>query len=378
MKIALVHDYLRTFGGGERVLLALHRIWPDAQIYVATADYQRIGPKREELKDLNIKTSWAQYFFPFVKKPLLYRPFIPLVWKSINVGEVDVVITSSGANISKGVRVPKNALHICYCHTTPRYLYGLTTESDFLLKIPIFGGLVKLINKYLLKYDQKTSKTVDYFVANSENVRNRIKDAYNLDSVVVHPPVNIKNNSNSHISHLTSHISDYYLVVSRLVPYKNIDLIVKAFNDLNLPLYIVGAGIERKRLEGIANSNVKFFGEVSDSQLVDMYQHSKAFVVATTDEDFGITPIEAQSYGKPVIAYKSGGLQETVIEGKTGIFFEKLTIESLTDAVARFEKMKFEADNCIENAKKFSEEVFSEKMKDIMENGLKQKRGGKK
>src|SRR3972149_2950898 len=214
-KVAIAHDYLRTFGGGERVILPMHEIWPKAKISVATADYKRMGVPGEKFRKLEIKTSWAQKIPFFVKKPLLYRFLLPLIWSSLKVGNVDVVISSSGSNISKGVKIPKGAIHICYCHTPPRFLYSLKTETA-LLNNPFIKFVASPAMAFLKYYDKKTSRNVDLFIANSRNVKSRIKKEYNRDALVVYPPCSTPNNLNK------AKAGNYYLVVSRLIKYKNI------------------------------------------------------------------------------------------------------------------------------------------------------------
>ena len=359
LKVAIVHDYLRTFGGGERVLLSLHKIWPNAKIYVASADYKRMGSFGEVFRGLNIQTSWVQKIPPFVKKPLLYRPLLPLIWPSIDVGNVDVVISSSGGNIAKGVRVTEGAIHICYCHTPPRYLYGYKTETNF-SKIPVISVLADLVLHYLLKFDQKTNKGVDYFIANSQNVKSRIKKFYKRDSLVVYPPCFVPKRLAKPKEGL------YYLVVSRLVRYKNVDLVIKTFNKLGLPLKIVGTGRDRERLQKIAKDNIELVGEASEEKLYNYFKYCKALIVTTEEEDFGITPVEAQGFGRPVIAYYSGGLRESVIEGETGIFFRRLSVESLLNATEKFRRMNFDFRRVRLNAKTFSEKRFKEQIKSFV------------
>lgn len=356
LKIAIVHDYLRTFGGGERVLLALHDIWPAARIFVATADYRRMGQFGKRFKKLGIVTSGAQKIPLFVKKPLLYRFLLPIIWSSVDVGDVDVVISSSGSNIAKGIRIPKGVVHVCYCHTPPRFLYGIETETNY-LEHALVALLVKPLLSVLRSYDQKTSQNVDLFLANSKNVRERIRKFYNRDSQVIYPPCKIPSKTTSDVS------KNFYLSVGRLTKYKNVDLVVSAFNVLNLPLKIIGDGEEASKLKKIAKPNIEFLGEISDQALINNYKECKALVVAATNEDFGISAVEAQGYGKPVIAYLSGGYNETVIDGKTGVFFKNLTAEDLIDGVRRFETMDFKRKVIWENASRFSENRFKEAMK---------------
>lgn len=364
IKVAIVHDYLRTYGGGERVLEELHNIWPKAKIYVATADYTRMGTFANKFKGMDIETSWAQAFPFFVKWPILYRFILPFVWSTIKLGDADVVISSSGSNMSKGVRTPDNAIHICYCHTPPRFLYSLNTETPY-LDTPWLKVISKPFINLLKAYDKITSKNVDTFIANSINVQKRIKNSYHRNSIVVYPPCNIPTKFKSYKK------GDYFLVVSRLVRYKNIDLIIKAFNQNNLQLKIVGAGRDETKLRKLAGNNVEFLGAVSDNRLKELYAETKALLVATDDEDFGMTAAEAQGFGTPVIAFYSGGIKETVIESVNGIFFYHKTVKSLVNAIKKFNSIKFDQKIIWSKSQKFSKERFKRSIKIALEARLK-------
>jgi exopolysaccharide biosynthesis WecB/TagA/CpsF family protein len=364
IKVVITHDYLRTFGGAERVLLILHEIFPKARVYMTTADYKRMGRFGSLFRKLDIETSWAQKLFVFVKKPILYRPILPLVWRSLDVGDVDVVISSSGANIAKAVKIPEGAVHVCYCHTPPRYLYGLETETNF-VRTPFLGFFVRMVINYLRVYDQMTSRRVDFFIANSETVKRRIQRYYKRESLIIYPSSNLVNTRKSEIircSKISRKKIDYFLVVSRLVSYKHIDVIIKTFNVLGYPLKIVGDGPGRVDLERMAASNVKFVGLISDEELKSYYKNCKALIVTTPEEDFGLTPVEAQSFGRPVIAYYSGGLKESVVEGKTGIFFRRFDEESIKKAIQKFEKTKFNSTTCFNNSQRFSKVNFKKSL----------------
>lgn len=362
LNVAIVHDYLTTYGGAERVLEELHNIWPAAKIYTATADYGRMGIFAGRFKNLNIKTSWAQNIPIFVKMPLLYRFLLPMIWSSINIGNPDIVISSSGSNMAKGVRIPKKAIHICYCYTPPRFLHGLGTETNY-LNIPIFKLLTYPFFLILKHYDLKTNEKVNLFIADSQTVKLRINKFYKNHAVVIYPPCEIPDKFNEVKS------DNYYLVVSRLVKYKNVDLIVKAFKTLKLPLKIIGKGRDLKELKKMAanSKNIEFLGEVHEKKLRDAYKKCKALVVATKNEDFGMTIPEASGCGKPVIAYFSGGLKETVVNGKTGIFFYKLNEKNIVSAVHKFEKMKFDPKAIWLFSQKFSKKTFKRNIKSIVE-----------
>lgn len=369
MKIAIVHDYFREFGGGERVVQALHEVWPKAPIYTSFTDWSRMGLFAPKFKKLKIKTSWAQHFCAIKKYPGPLRFLIPFVWRSFNFDGFDIVLSSSGANIAKGIQTPPKTMHICYCHTPPHYLYGYTTSVAFEKYWPlqIYSQLLSFFLRY---YDFQTSLKVDYFIANSHEVASRIKKFYKRESMVIYPPVSLPQKPRKGVS-LTKikkrPLQNYFLSGGRLERFKNFDLVIKSFNQLKLPLLIYGTGRQEKNLKKLAGSTIKFLGQVSDAKLASYYANSKAFIFTSENEDFGITPVEAQAYGKPVIAYFSGGVKETILEGKTGLFFKKLTVESLVQTVRKFAKLNFKPEACHQQAQKFSKERFEKEIKKFVE-----------
>ncbi|MEK7112880.1 MAG: glycosyltransferase [Patescibacteria group bacterium] len=356
-KVALVHDYLSEFGGAERVLLTLSEIYPEAPIY--TSFYRKDSPAWERFKDKDVRPSWVHYI-PFFNK-YLHSPLrflAPLVWGSFDFSGYDVVIGSSGWYITKGFKKGKKTVEICYCHTPPRWLYGYKTSIEFQKYWPV-RIYAAIIGHFMRMYDFTVAQKVDYFIANSKNVAERINKFYRRDSTVIYPPVEL-----TEIPKVKK--GDYYLVISRIVGGKGLDLVVKAAIKLGLELKIAGkpAGyyMEYKRLERLSKKNVEFLGYVSDRQLAGLYAGAKAFLALATDEDFGITPVEAMLAGTPVIAFRGGGYLESVIDGKTGIFFDQPTKESLIGAIKKFEKVKIDPEDCINQAKKFSKERFKKLM----------------
>lgn len=358
MKIALVHDYLNEFGGAERVLLTLSEIWPKAPIY--TAFYRKNSPAWERFKNKNIKVSWAHYI-PFFNNKLHspLRFLAPLIWGSFDFSKYDAVIGSAGWYITKGFRKGKKTIEICYCHTPPRWLYGYKTSIEWQKYWPVRVYAV-IIGHFMRMYDFKSAQKVDYFIANSKNVALRIKKFYRRNSKVIYPPVELPK-----VPRVKK--DDYYLVISRIVGGKGLDLAVEAAIKLGIKLKIAGkpAGyyMEYKKLTKMSKGNVEFLGYVTDQELVKLYTGAKAFWALATDEDFGITPVEAMLTGTPVIAFRGGGYMESVIEGKTGVFFDKPTVDSLARAVRRFEKMDIKSEDCIKQAKKFSKERFKKQIK---------------
>lgn len=361
MKIALVHDYLNEFGGAERVLLALSEIWPDAPIY--TAFYRKNSPAWERFKNKNIKVSWAHYI-PFFNNKLHspLRFLAPLIWGSFDFSKYDVVISSAGWYVTKGFRKGKKTVEICYCHTPPRWLYGYQTSIEWQKYWPV-RVYAAIIGHFMRIYDFKSAQKVDYFIANSKNVASRIKKFYRRNSKVIYPPVELLKASRVKKG-------DYYLVISRIVGGKGLDLAVEAAMKLGIKLKIAGkpAGyyMEYKRLTKMSKGKVEFLGYVTDQELVKLYTGAKAFLALATDEDFGITLVEAMLAGTPVIAFRGGGYIESVIEGKTGVFFDESTVDSLTKAIREFERTKIKSEDCIKQARKFSKERFKKEIKEFV------------
>jgi len=366
MKIAIVHDYLIDSGGAERVLLALCEIYPDAPVYTLIYRKEKMGYLRDKFDNIKIIQSWFGRL-PFADKlisPL--RFLIPTIWKSIDLTSYDLIISSASWAITKGFDKKDGAIEICYCHTPPRYLYGFDTSRKF---TGLMGKLVKfyglIVNHFMRKYDFNQAQKVDYFIANSKEVAGRIQKFYHRDSIVIYPPIELAgSNKPLDISR------DYYLAGGRLVSSKNFDLIIKTFNKLKLPLKFYGSGPASESLKAISGPTIQVLGRVSDEKMAELFAGAKAYMLAEKDEDFGMTPVEAMSFGTPVIAFKGGGYLESVIDGKTGVFFDELTIESLSKAIKHFgglNNRSITAENCINQAKKFSKERFKKEIKSFVE-----------
>jgi glycosyltransferase involved in cell wall biosynthesis len=355
MKIAIVHDYLNQFGGAERVVEALHEIYPDAPIY--TSIYLP-GRMPESFKKMDIRTSFMQKL-PFLTKHFKkYLLLYPLAFASFDMSEYDVVISSSSA-FAKGVKKKKGAVHICYCYTPARFIWRY---EDYVEKESLnwlFRLILPLFIRILKAWDLKTNDKVDHFIAISNYIAKRIESIYNRKSEVIYPPVNVSDFMPGR------GISEHFLIVSRLNAYKKIDVAIKAFNVLGLRLKIIGDGPYRKYLESIANSNIEFLGKVPDKDLAGHYGKCKALIFPG-DEDFGIVPVEAQAAGRPVIAYAKGGALETVIKDKTGVFFYEQTEGSLIEAVKRTLDMGFDPKLIRENALRFDKEVFKQKIREYV------------
>lgn len=368
MNVALVHDYLNDFGGAERVLEVLAEMYPKAPIY--TAFCRKDSTAYERFKHRDIRVSWAHHIPFFGWK--LHSPFrflAPAIWRSFDFSGYDLVISSSSWYMTKGIRVPKTTLHVSYIHTPPRYLYGYDTSINWRRHWPIrvYAGIV---NKELRQFDYETAQTVDVLVANSQEVRERINKFWRRNAEVIYPPVKVSNYQLP-ISKLKR---DYLLTGGRLVGPKHFDLAILAANELKTPLKIFGSGPEEARLKALAGPTVEFLGKVNDQVLFELYAKAKAFIVLADDEDFGITPVEAQLAGTPVIAYRGGGYLETVVEGETGVFFDALTIDEVIKAVKESSNFQFSSFKIKQQARKFSKERFVKEFGALLESELEKKR----
>ena len=334
MKIALIHDQLSEFGGSERVLIALKKIFPEADIFTLVYNPERLGPHKDIIKKWQIKTSW------FNKIPILrdfYSPFrflTPFIWESFDFSKYDLVISSSGSWMSKGIKIKNPTIHISYIHHPPRYLYGYETAIEWKKYLPI-KIYAYIINHFLRIWDYYSSQRPNYLITNSKETQRRIKKFYRRNSHVIYPPVEIpkKLKVTSYKSH------NYYLTVSRLAKAKHIDILINAANKLKFNLKVVGCGRDKKYLKSIAGKTVEFLGNLSDEELGNVYFSTKAFLFASRDEEFGIAPVEAMGYGLPVIAYNSGGLPEYIKDGVNGYLFNQLNEESLISTIRKLEQL---------------------------------------
>jgi glycosyltransferase involved in cell wall biosynthesis len=385
MKVAIVHDYIKEFGGAEKVLLELHRLFPEAPIYTSLYAPEYLGPHRLNFEKMNIRASFLNAI-PYREKLIsIFRLISPLAFYSFDLAKFDVIIVSqTGAYFPNLVRKGPSTKLICYTHTPPRYLYGYMTarewQKDTLMRI--FGSLA---NHFLRMVDFKASENVDYFIANSEEVRARIQKFYRRDATVIYPPVDrlglhtleVKATPTSRVK------KEYYLAGGRLARAKGIDIIVEAFLKNGKPLKIFGrgfAGYDEELRDKVKNqkSKIEFLGEVSDKEKLELMKNATAYVFASYDEDFGITPVEAMAAGTPVIAYRSGGVRETVIDpsatsgqAATGIFFDENTPEAINNAIERFETLRQAQggklyDACRQQSQKFSAEVFDKNIKQLI------------
>ena len=351
-KIALVYDRVNKIGGAEKVLQALHSIYSDAPLF--TAVYDAEGALWA--KEFDVRTSFLQKF-PFIRKHHEFFPWLmPLAFESFRFDDFDIVISVTSAE-AKSIICPSHVLHICYCLTPTRYLWSGYFKYKNSFSNNIAGKLTKfffvLLSPALRRFDYISAQRPDVFIGISDTVKRRIEKYYTRKSFMIYPPVNTEKSKSPGVNQA----EDFFLTVGRLVPYKSFDIIINAFNKLDLPLVVVGAGSEFKRLKSISKANIKFLGQLTEEKLVSYYQKCRAFVYAG-EEDFGIVAGEALVYGKPVICFGQGGCSEIVKNGKTGIFFYEQTEESLTGAIKKFLKLTFDGNLCRQSSEKFSVQRF--------------------
>jgi glycosyltransferase involved in cell wall biosynthesis len=351
MRIAIVHDYLNQMGGAEHVLLTLHEIFPEAPIYTS---FYRPEDMPSAFRQLDIRTTFLQKLGALTRYPRHQKllPLYPIAFEQLDLREFDVVISNSSA-WCKGVITREDARHICYCLSPMRF--GWNTH-EYLAGEQVGWLARKLLPPMLTwirAWDVASSARVDEFIAISRVVADRIRKVYKRDAAIIYPPVDTGEFSHS------DETDDYFLVVSRLVPYKRVDLVVDAFNRLGLPLRIIGDGRDRARLKAMAQTNVQFLGFVSDEERRDHFARCRALIFPG-EEDFGLVPVETQASGRPVIAYAAGGALDTVVEGETGLFFAEQTVDALCEAVQRFDAMTFDTERISAHAAAFDTQVFKE------------------
>ena len=349
MKIAIVHYWLINMRGGEKVIELLCDLFPDSDLYTLVHDPSAVS---EKINRHRITTSFIQKL-PFGKR--LYQQYLPLhpiAIEQFDLSRYDLVI-SSESGIAKGVLLPPSTCHICYCHTPMRYLWNMYHE--YAKELSLFKRMLwAVVSNYMRLWDYTNAQRVDYFIANSTNIQSRIHKYYNREAEVIHPPV-----STGRFKSLPP--EDFYLFLGQLNAYKRPDIAVNAFNRLDKKLVVIGDGPEKKALEKIAGANIEFLGKQPDDVVSDYYSRCRAFIFPG-EEDFGITPLEAMSSGKPVVAFGRGGATETVIEGLTGTFFHTQNPESLAEAVLRNDKTAWSEAAIIAHAKKFDEQVARESL----------------
>lgn len=359
LKVALVHDHLNQIGGAENVLKAFHEIWPDAPVFTLIYDKKAMGSFCDSM---NITSSFFQRvpggkrFF----KPLI--PFMPTAVERFDMDKFDVVLSDSTA-FAKGIITKPETLHIDYCHTPTRYLWHDT--HGYTAELPtnaVLKNILPFILTGLRQWDRLAADRVDVFLGNSRHVATRIKKYYKRDADVIYPPFDLPLQEPLQ----PSEVGNYFLVGGRFRPYKRFDLVIRVFNKVGLPLKVFGQGEEEKNLRAIAGPNIEFVGPVRDKEKWELFRNAQAFL-HPAEEDFGITPLESMASGRPVIAYKKGGACETVVEGKTGEFFETQTVDSLLEVIRNFRSQNYDPKAIQEHAKKFSTERFKKEIKEYVE-----------
>ena len=362
-KVALVHDWLNGMRGGEKCLEVMCELFPDADLYTLI---HKIGGLSEIIESMNIKTSFLQHL-PFAQKNYRYfLPLFPLAIERFDFSKYDFILSSSHC-VAKGVKKEKSVFHVSYVHTPMRYVwdqfdtYFRQSRTSWSIRMS-----AELIRPYLQRWDINTANNVDTFLCNSKNVRRKIFDYYGRESQVIYPPVNLSFFKPGEVK------GNFYLVVGALAPNKRVDLAIDAFNMLKLPLKICGIGQDEGYCRSIAGKNIEFLGALSNKKLLKLYQQARALIFPGED-DFGITPLEAQACNTPVIAYASGGALETVTE-RTGIFFEEQEVESLCMAVEKMEDIwgDFNPESFEKQIERFGREKFKDQLADAIENGYSQ------
>jgi glycosyltransferase involved in cell wall biosynthesis len=351
MKLALVHDWLNQRGGAEDVLESLVALYPDSPIYTSIYAPDLMPASYH---NWDIRTQWVDRLPGIHAHHQPYLPLYPLAWDGLNLSGYDVVL-SNKSGFCHGFRFGDQTLHICYCLAPTRYVWqlehyiareGLGRAAEL--------GLRPLI-AVLKRWDYAAAQRVHHFIAISNEIRERIKAFYHRDSIVIYPPVDTSR------FQLSGVVEDYFLIVSRLIPYKQIDLAIQAATRLRLPLKIGGKGRDQERLQAMAGPTIEFLGYVPDDQLPDLMARCKAFLFPGLD-DFGITPVQAQAAGRPVIAFAGGGALDTVIPGRTGELFHEMTVDSLAAVMQTFDARAYDPTAIRAHAERFDTQAFNQQM----------------
>ena len=347
-KIALVHDYFIQMGGAERVAIAMHDSFPSAPLYTTVALQHRL-PAR--LRAADIRTSPMQHLPGIEQRFRQYFMLYPLAVERFDLSEYDLIFSSS-SGYAKGVRRRSNAIHVCYCHTPMRWVWRY---HDYMARERV-GGVTRSALPFFMwglkKWDLRAAQQPNYYIANSQLVAQRIKQIYGREAVVIPPPIDVDRFEPA------EDIDDYYLVLSRLIPYKRIDLAIEACKRLNRRLLIIGDGPDRARLEKLAGPKTEFLGRQPDGRINHYASRCRALLFPG-EEDFGMVPLEVNAAGRPVIAFRGGGAVETVVEGVTGVFFDRAETNSVVEAIEEFESKRWQPIELRVHAEKFDSRVFA-------------------
>lgn len=360
MNVVLLHDWLTGFRGGERVLEAFCELYPEAPLYTLI---HVPGSVPGSIEGRKIESSFLSSLPGIETQYRKFLPVFPKAAESLKIVEKADVVLSSSHCVIKGVQKPEGAVHVSYIHSPMRYLYD-QYDSYFGPDAPFYQRAgMKVFKNYLTQWDKLSNNNVDYFVANSAFVGERVKKYYDREADVIHPFVDLADFRTIQDEEQTK--EDFFIMVTAFAPNKRVDLAVKAFNELGLPLRIIGSGQQERELKDMAKSNVSFLGNVSREEVVDNFNKARAMIFPGV-EDFGITPLESLASGTPIIAYKAGGVLETLTDD-VAVFFEDATVESLIEAVRKFESKSFERNKLFDRADDFSKEKFKSEIKNYVE-----------
>lgn len=359
VRVALIHDYLNQYGGAEKTFEAILELFPDAEVYASIYEPGRVSKAINDHKIFHLDNPVMRMF------PKYLTFLMPFVFENFDLRQYDLVLSDS-ACWAKGVLTNPDQLHISFIHTPPRFLYKYSIESAK-RNIWYFKPVISVLDALLRVWDFAAAQRPNFLLANSYEIQKRIQKFYNRESTVIYPPVEI---DYTPLKPQNKIESPYFIVVGRMSAYKHFDLVIKAFNDLNKTLVVVGRGLEEKKLRELANDNIIFINNASDEEKAALVQNAQGLINAVDDEDFGIVPVEAMAQGVPVLVHKSGGHLESVTENKTGMFFEELTVECLKTKLLEFEKAitegVYNAKEIKESVQKFSKQRFQKEYIDFV------------
>jgi glycosyltransferase involved in cell wall biosynthesis len=364
VRVALVHDYLYQSGGAERVIAALHRMFPSAPVFTTIADPAVV---QSLLPNADVRTTWMQQLPGLRNHHRKYFMLYPAAIEGCDLREYDLVISNSSA-YSKSVKTRPEAVHACYCHTPMRFAWDFASYAAREDWSRLTRAVLRPFIEHLRRWDHRTANRPTGYIANSNNIARRIERCYGLPSQVVHPPVEVQRFAPQ------AEQDDYHLVVSRLLGYKRIDLAVHAFNRMQKPLVIIGDGPVRESLQRIAGRTIRFLGRQDDATVAQYYARCRALIFPG-EEDFGLTPLEANASGRPVVAFAAGGALDTVSANTTGVLFHEQTVESLCEAVKHCEAAEWNTAALRKHAEKFREECFRVRMRGAIDKLIHQHRG---
>lgn len=368
-RTVLVHDYLNQHGGAERLLEVLHDLVPEAPVYTSIYDAARMP---ETYRGWDIRTTWIDWLPGVRRHHQRALPAYVLAFERLRLPRCELVLSSSSA-FAKMVAPPRGATHIAYIHAPMRFAWDVDAYIERERLPPALRRVLRPGMAALRQRDLATLPRVHRFVANSTAVRDRVRAYWRRGADVIYPPVDLERFAPVP----PEQVEDYYCMVSRLVPYKRFDLAIEAFNALGLPLLIAGDGRDRARLERLAGPTIRFLGRVSDTDLAALYARSRAAVFMSED-DFGIAQVEAQASGRPVIAYAAGGVYDTVLPDRTGVYVRQQTTESLIAAIRRFETLRFDPALLVAHASAFSRARFEREITALVKDTLDARRRGER